>query len=273
MRRNPFQVFLLLGFLLLIAGCGIRNVSSTPSTGSNTAGSTPSTGNSTSSISGSATPGAGGNPYGIVTTQAHANAEAQATSTARVQATAPVIGQNPNPYGGRLVASDAMSGPGSAFGWGTGNDTLGNQCNFKDNAYHVVGICDSNGIMYGNTSKSLKKFAFEIHLNAGKNCGHLHFYFDSQPTSIDVSVCQDGQYDISGSSEVNGTAAATHTGTNQYNIIGIVADATHLTLYINYARVDSLSGVYTGIFGLKLEGFGTNGIAEVVYTDARLWSL
>jgi len=263
MRRNPFQVFILLGLLLLIAGCGIRNVSSTPSTG-----------NSTPGISGSATPGAGGNPYGIVTTQAHANAnaEAQATSTARVQATAPVIGQTPNPYGGRLVASDAMSGPGSAFGWGTGNDTLGNQCNFKDNAYHVVGICDSNGIMNGKASISMK-FAFEIHLNAGKNCGELRFYFQSQPATVAVDICQNGQYQLSGSSEVNGTAPTIHTGAGQSNIIGIVADSTHIALYINYVRVATSSGVYTGLRSFRLLGIGTNGIAEVVYTDARLWSL
>jgi hypothetical protein len=212
------------------------------------------------------------NPENIPSVDEYSTNTAVAVTSTAYAATATVVAQNPDPYGGTLVASDAMSGPGSAFGWDIHNDQYG-QCNFKNGAYHVVGICDSNGIMNGNASISMK-FAFEIHLNAEKNCGNLHFYFNSQSISIDVDVCQDGHYDIRGNSEVNGTAAATHTGTNQYNIIGIVADGTHLTLYINYARVNSLSGVYTGIFGLKLDGFDANGnFAEVVYTDARLWSL
>ncbi len=195
-------------------------------------------------------------------------------------ATVTVSAQAPNPYGGKLVISDPMSGPGSAFGWKTGNDTLGDQCNFKDNAYHVVRICDSNGIMNGKTNGNASismKFAFEIHLNAGENCGELHFYFQSQLATVPVDICQNGQYQLRGNPEVDGTASAMHTGAGQFNTIGIVADDTHMGLYINYVLVATSSSAYTGVFGLKLDGYGNVGnggnlLGEVVYTDARLWS-
>jgi hypothetical protein len=166
-----------------------------------------------------------------------------------------------------------MSGPGSAFKWEASNGLFG-RCNFTNGAYHVYGLCD------GNVSISTK-FAFEIYLSMGGNCGNLHFYSQSAQVPGDAFVCQNGSYEVSAASnDVTGTTTAMHIGTDQPNIIAIVSDGTHITLFINHVRVNSVAGVYTDLFGLNLNGYalGSNGtssanFAEVVYTNARLWSL
>jgi len=67
-----------------------------------------------------------------------------------------------------------------------------------------------------------------------------------------------------------------HTGLDQSNIIGVVADGTRVGLYINRVKVTSiadtnaLAGTMT-LWGQK--NLVSTQNAEVVYTDARLWSL
>jgi hypothetical protein len=213
--------------------------------------------------------------YAIISTSN--SALNRAVAAARATATAAVQAGNPNPYGGTLVASDSMSGPGSAFAWDVRNDQYG-QCNFKNGAYHVFGICDG----YASIST---KFAFEIYLSAGGNCGELAFYSHSASVTGDAIVCQNGYYNISTdptatNGEASGTTPAMLTGVDQPNIIGIVSDGTNVTLFINHVQVASVAGVYTDLFALKLDGYalGSDGTfsansAEVAYTDARLWSL
>lgn len=202
------------------------------------------------------------------------NALDRAVAAARATATAAAQAGNPNPYGGTLVASDSMSGPGSAFAWDVinGQDW---QCEFKNGAYHVSGYC--------NGSPSLStKFAFEIYVSAAGNCGALDFYSHSALGYATAMVCQNGSYDLTGdglaaNGEVSGTTPAMRTGIDQPNLIGIVSDGTNLTLFINHVRVASAAGVYSDLFALKLDGYalGSDGVnfAEVAYTDARLWSL
>lgn len=216
----------------------------------------------------------GGVAYAIISSNSALNravAAAQATATAAAQA------GNPNPYGGTLVVSDSMSGPGSAFAWQVRNDQYG-QCNFKNGAFHVFGLC-------GGYPSISTKFAFEIYLSAGGNCGELGFYSHSAQVAADAIVCQNGYYDINTdvtatNGEVSGTTSAMLTGVDQPNIIGIVSDGTNVTLFVNHVQVASVAGVYTDLFALDLNGYalGSDGIwsanhAEVAYTDARLWSL
>ncbi len=210
----------------------------------------------------------------------------QATSTVSTLATSIAIAEAPNPYGGTLVINDPMSGPGSTFNWAQGNDSRGDECNFKDGAYHVFGQCAADNYNIHVPAK----FAFEIHLVAGFSCGELGFYFDlggTGPKDITflAQVCQDGGYDLSslidpdgadGGSDQQGSAGQSmHTGLDQPNIVGVVADGTHVVLYLNYVKVASIPDTNTLPGTLTL--WGDNSTREfnreVIYTDARLWSL
>ena len=66
-----------------------------------------------------------------------------------------------------------------------------------------------------------------------------------------------------------------HTGAEQSNTIDVVADGIHLTLYINSIKVAATPDPSPSPLGLDLSGtdsFAANN-REVIYTDARLWSL
>lgn len=198
-----------------------------------------------------------------------------AVSTVTAAQTATAEAQNPNPYSGTLVISDPLSKPGSAFGWATGNDGHGDECDFKNGAYHVYGTCGAFDL--SKTSR-LTTFAFEVRFIAGDNCGGIAFGTGSG--FFNLHVCQDGQYNIHAKSTVSGIASVIHTEVDQSNIIGVVSDGVNVTLFINDVRILSTPGVYTGLphpflFGSKTVGGpeAAGGSADVIYTDARLWSL
>jgi serine/threonine protein kinase len=205
------------------------------------------------------------------------------THHATPTAHAPAAARPFYPPGGKLLLSDPMRESGSAFEWETGYQD-GNQCIFRDHAYHVLGICDVEGIRSGHLLFP-PKFAFEIHLSAGYNTGSLDL--DFQPPSFPVSIDVDpnGEYDMrSGRVEVSGRAAVMQTSPNQPNSIAIVADGTSVTLYLNATRVARLpvalfdkatpiSDTSTDLMYLSIAGFDGGNRAEVTYSDARLWSL
>lgn len=172
-----------------------------------------------------------------------------------------------NPYGGTLLFSDPMRGPGSAFNWYTG-EASGNQCAFKDGAYHVYGFCQ--GGLAGGIPPT---FAFEISLVAGQNCGRLDF----AGAMATAYVCQNGQYElynVSGEDEP-GLAPSLHTGADQPNIIDVVADASHISLSINYVKIVTIaaSNLHAGLITLwGVDASVSHNYAEVLYTNARLWS-
>lgn len=221
------------------------------------------------------------------TATANANATGTASSFATQQAlnaqaltasvTASALG---TPYGGKLLIRDPMSGPGSAFGWSYGNDTSGDKCTFENGAYHVFGDCFSQNIVP-------PKFAFEIHLVAFHNCGEIFINFSID--FISLSVCQNGDYYVQGLASKYfqaGSANSVLTGLDQSNVIGIVSDGIHVTLYINSVKLTSFldKPIDIGSGAIFLNGEDPDvALAhkistaadnrEVIYTNAFLWSL
>jgi serine/threonine protein kinase len=213
--------------------------------------------------------------------QATSLVESNQTATADVLATITATASSPDPYGGTLVLSDPLSGPGSAFKWSTDNDAF-DQCHFKEGTYHVSGSCLAYGTVSG-TPLFYPKVAFEVQLVTGQNCGELWFDGETSQITSDyahVTVCQNGEYQLH-SSDDNGymrqnvaNEGIMHVGPDQSNIIAMVVDGHYLTLYINYVKIDSIA--YTNTSGGYLALAGLNGSdvsEEVVYSNARLWAL
>ncbi len=174
-----------------------------------------------------------------------------------------------------------MRVPGSDFGWDTGNSD-GDQCNFENDGYHAFGACFAKG------EAIPAKFAFEIDLTTSQSCGGIDLDFGKDRFFI-IGVCQDGDYILYGNSEYpKGSASASmHTAKGQSNLIGIVADGTNLTLYLNHTRVASVHDDTASTGSLLLEGLDSDAALlnnsaaignrgdyrEVIYTNAILWSL
>lgn len=211
---------------------------------------------------------------------ANATATAQA-NTAATQATVDAIAQAGTPYGGTLIISDPMDGSSSAFQWDNRNDSNGDQCQFNGGAYHVSGECSSSYFPPA-------KFAFEIQLVAFHSCGEINYLskgFLDDAGNFGISICQDGSYQLSGNGNIQqGSASSMDTGPDQSNIVDVVIDGSNITLYINQTNVASIpdNAAYLGSLSLwgvdsnYVVGLGTgtsNDFQEVVYTNARLWSL
>ena len=69
-----------------------------------------------------------------------------------------------------------------------------------------------------------------------------------------------------------GTTSAFHQGAGQPNVLAVVAQGDRFTLYVNHQQIKSLTnGTYSqGQIGLVATD--TNSPAEVVFTNARVWS-
>ncbi len=188
------------------------------------------------------------------------------------------------PYGGTLLISDPMNQPGPDFNWDTGSDGSSDQCNFEDGAYHVSGYCHPHGSTATNIPP---KFAFQIYLAAIHSCGEIDFKFSqSNDKDIRIDVCQNGDYymtDFSGDTQQSSYESMS-TGSDQSNIIDVVADGTNITLYINSDLVTSIpdNNIYPGNFYLGGEDLDivlskkiadTSDYREVIYAHALLWSL
>lgn len=160
-------------------------------------------------------------------------------ATVSVRATTTVFAQRAgNPYGGRLLIADPMNEPGSAFQLET-NDV----CNFKRDGYHAYNMC-SAGVSIPT------RFALEITLTTSQSCGEIDLDFDGGDTTFSMGICQNGDYLLFGdhpnSSNVDvlgdqhGNASSMNTGTEQSNILAIVAEGGSITLYVNNTRIDSI---------------------------------
>jgi hypothetical protein len=174
-----------------------------------------------------------------------------------------------------------MKEPGSLFNWSNSNGDFG-QCSFKSGGYHVAGLCDGDG------EPLPEKFVFEIHLDASQDCGQLQVQdsVNINGTNADaffVTICQNGDYNLATLSSPSNWGSAQqvmHTGSNQFNTIAIVEDGTKLTLYINGSNRASISanslgfGATIGLWGMDEYGRSNKSDwREVVYNNARLWSL
>lgn len=218
------------------------------------------------------------------TTTANASiAQATATAnavvaqlTATADAVTAVAQQVGDPYGGSLQIIDPMDQYGSAFGWET--DGL---CNFQSNGYHVTGPCDA----HKGQDIIPPQFALEVTLTTSQSCGVIALTFDNNNNSIWIGVCQNGDYIVLGdaNSSQNGSAASMNTGTDQSNVIAIVATQGSITLYINNTNIVNIpdnateSGNLTfwgtdSAVALLSSSYTSNDDREVVYSNAYLWT-
>ena len=213
-------------------------------------------------------------------TPSAATASPQVTPTTQVNATATFIAQNRNPYPpytGTLVLNDPLSDNSRGYQWGEGTDNTGG-CQFTGGAYHVSVSNDAEICTARNTDVS--NFAFEVQMTIMQgDCGGLVLRADLiQGNAYFLQVCANGYYRLFLiANEKAGSAprfsAAMNTGLDQTNLIAIIANGNTITVYVNHHQIDTMSdSSYShGLIGLG--AFKKRLPTQVVYNDARVWSL
>lgn len=196
------------------------------------------------------------------------------------------------PYpSGTLVLDDPLTHDNPAYGWAMYKRPSGRSCLFSSNAYHATeSVLSPPQYHYhpcAETKKNFSNFTFEVGMTFTKDDdndtnGGLIFRADSQTVRFyGFSINPQGNYKLfvsfgsdSGDQVLaNGSALPFITGPNQYNRIGAVVKDNEISIYINSQHVtDVQHGQYTsGQVGVLVGG--KSSVAEVVYTNAKVWQL
>jgi eukaryotic-like serine/threonine-protein kinase len=221
----------------------------------------------------------------IAMSHANATATAQTMATAaqaRAMATASVIAANPNPYPpkiGTLALYDPLRDDSSGSGWEKGTQN----CAFIAGAYHVsaIGVNHHNYCVAQATSFS--NFAYEVQMTIIKgDVGGMIFRADNtNETYYIFFVDQNGYYSLYNVGKtfqqlVSKFSSSIKQGLNQINLLAVVVMGTTITLYANHQQLASVndSTYNLGQIGLIASpGPNTSNPTEVVYSNARVWSL
>ncbi len=240
----------------------------------------------------------GGSPPAPSLTSAQMTATAQAQATAAIttsltataqasaNATATVIAANPDPYppgNGQLALYDPLTDNSKGYGWDTGTTDNGT-CDFSAGAYHVSPAKTNFFYVCASKVSDYSNFAFEVQMNISKgDCGGIIFRGDTVNGKFYLFyVCQDGSYslymypDFSGTTAkelAGGSSAAIKTGLNQQQALAVVAQGSTLTLYVNKQDIKSVTDTTFSQGQVGLVAYSVSNPTEVIFSDAKVWTL
>lgn len=222
---------------------------------------------------------------GTATAQAQVTgtAQAYARATANVQATATYISTH-YPFSTNLVLNDPLNDNShvSQYGW-----DVDPSCAFSDGTYHVyektanrVHLCVANTPTFTNFT-----FETQMAIKAGGSNAEGGVIFRADTTNDKFYILYldtRGNYDLD--IEVNnvgdnnrtlkqGTVAGYAAGFFQVHTIGIVANGSQISLYIDQKQIAQVTDTtYTsGQIGF-ISSYGTSP-SDVVYNNAKVWQI
>lgn len=222
------------------------------------------------------------NQIALSNANATATAQAMATAAANASATASFIAANPNPYApgsGTLVLYDPLRNDSSGSGWEQGT----NNCAFIAGVYHVSATNTSHLVHCFAQATSFSNFAYEVQMTITMgDVGGMIFRADSVNNAYYVFyVAQNGYYSLFACGQtckslVSKFSSSINQGLNKTNLLAVVAMGTTITLYANQKQLASVNdNTYNlGQIGLVASPYAnTSDPTEVVYSNARVWSL
>ena len=218
------------------------------------------------------------------TATAQVNATATASVVARINATATVVAQNPDPYtppNGTLALYNQLN-TNSVANW---DDSVGanGACQYKDGAYHASTLKQNFFLYCTAYNTNFSNFAFEVQLSVIQgDCAGIIFRSNA-PRFYFFRICQYGSYALykyvsnSGSTSTTlrqGSSSAINTGPGQSNRIAVLANDSTISLYVNSQRIDSLTetSFSQGEIGVVASDTGST-VTEVAYSNVKVWAL
>lgn len=221
----------------------------------------------------------------IVQNNANATGTAQvvARTTANAQATVTYT-QTHYPFSSNLVLNDPLQNDSQASKWGW---DVGNGCAFNDGAYevttrdnHTIWPCFAEKTIFSNFTFEIQ---MEIKTGGDSALGGVIFRANSSTDALYILfINTQGNYELARRANANGSSAAVisrgtinnfPTGFFQLHTIGVVANGSQITVYIDNVQIAQKNDpTYTsGVIGV-LSGYGTS-TTTVSYTNARVWQI
>jgi hypothetical protein len=188
------------------------------------------------------------------------------------------------PNTGSLALNDPLRANAEGHNWPDGITTDGGTCQFKQGAYHVsVTRAEfSHYCIAGATTFS--NFAYEVHMTILKgDGGGLIFRADGTKGQFYYfHIGRDGSYalylytntgSIHGQTLVSDITATVHTGLNIANVLAVVAHDNTIDLYVNGERINSIVNSANGSGQVGLAATYSTGSTEIVFSDAKVWTV
>ncbi len=209
------------------------------------------------------------------TSSSHPNSSA----TALTSVTSGTVIPNPfPPHQGVLVLNDPLIDNSHGFNW----DVEKNECQFAKDGYHVSTSLKSYSFWCTAFGTNFNNFAYEVQMTIIKgDSGGLIFRADANESKVYYfRIDQTGHFmfivftgHTSGSSLAEGTILAFHTGTGQPNLIAVVAQRDHLTLYVNRQSVKTVTNSTFSQGQIGVAASDSDSPVEVGFTNAKVWRL
>ena len=189
-----------------------------------------------------------------------------------------------NPYSpntGTLALNDPLSDNSNGYFWYEGNDRIGG-CGFSNGAFHLsvvqkehIRSCTAGATNYNN-------FAYQVQMTIvqGDGGGIVFRGNEANQAFYYFHIGSDGSYslDIRNNNSIiitlkSGSNTAINTGLNQSNLISVVANGSNIDLYVNNQHIDSVSDSTYSQGEIGVAASSISNPTEVVFTNAKVWTL
>jgi eukaryotic-like serine/threonine-protein kinase len=209
--------------------------------------------------------------------------DAAASSYAQRLATAWTTVENLYPpFGGVLAINDPLGNNSRGYHWAVGPGTVSTACAFHDGAYHASVSQPSTLLFCPSRSSDFSDFTYQVQMTIiSGDQGGIGFRVDTTqnpPPLAYFRISTTGQYwfDVyTGSPRTlsSGLSPAIHMGLNQPNLLAVVARGSTIDLYINLIHIATVmdSSASHGQIGVIANDI--SNATEVVFSNARVWTL
>ena len=210
---------------------------------------------------------------------------AAATMSAVAMKTAVTSSQNPYPpFSGTLALQDPLTDNSRGYNWESDKaaDSTGGICQFRQGAYYTSESVRGNFQLCAASATNFNNFAYQVQMTIVKGdiggivfrmdtTGNNFYYFNISrfgAYALDIYNSQGYLKTVSG-----GTISAFHSGLNQTNLIAVVAQGHTIDLYVNLRFIAGVSDSTYGVGQIGVVADDEGSVAEVVFSNAKVWKL
>lgn len=215
----------------------------------------------------------------LLATQAKATAQAYAFATATTAALTPYDIYNRATSGTPVINDPLDSKQGSSW---LQLEASGNSCSFSGGAYHIrittkpsSGYCFAYNSLFSNLAFQVQQTVFQ-----GDVGGLIFRYITNGNLGCYLfEITRFGEYtlySVKGNDSTLLTGGFSHvinTGFYQHNILTVVAEGSHLYLYVNKQTVASVTNTNYSSGQVALFAGSNAGSTDVAFNNAQVWAL
>ena len=222
----------------------------------------------------------------VKSTNSITTASTTSTNTVATPTPTPTLSTGTDPYThqGTLVLNDPLQSNAQDTDWMTGTNQNNATCSFTGGAYQSSQPVDGDFHACLALATNYNNFVYEVQMTivSGDSGGIIFRANQTNSTFYYFRVGQDGSYDvrayvdpqISDSKQLaNGSSSAIRTGTNQANIIAVVARGSSFEFYVNRQLVTTANDSTFSQGQIGVVAYNQGGLATAVYSNARVWTL